>query len=359
MIDMTMWGYTPQDTQPQGWIPARILAVHKERYEAICPNGECHARLPGSYLYTARQAEDIPTVGDYVYLEYNPAGDSRIRGVLPRYSIFARMDSWGKGTEFAGTVHEQLVAANFHYVFIMTSLNHDFNAGRLERYASAAWQTGATPVILLTKADLSDTQDQALAQCRAIAPGVAAVAISAHTGQGMEQLEPYLTPGKTAVLLGSSGVGKSSLVNALMGRETMAVSAIREDDSRGRHTTTHRQIIMLPQGAMLIDSPGMRELGVWAAGDGIASAFEDIEALARQCRFADCRHGVEPGCAVRQALESGELSAQRWRGYENILRENAHAEKKAAQSAKRARENHASGKNGKYKRHRDSRYGQE
>ena len=293
-------------------VPARVTAVHKERYEVVCGHGLTHARLKTGVYFTGD--ETFPTVGDWVMLQYVPTGDSLITATLPRRSYFARRDPTpGRG--------EQAVAANFDWVFIMQSLNMDFNPRRLERYLTLAWQSGATPVILLTKADLTDDWYGYLAEASRVAAGVDILVVSAHTGYGLGQLEQYLQPGRTAVFLGSSGVGKSSLVNALAGEEIMAVNGIREDDSKGRHTTTHRQLIRLASGVMIIDTPGMRELGMWAAEEGMSEAFADVEQFLGRCRFSDCRHETEPGCAIRAALETGELDPDRWASYRRLQRE--------------------------------------
>ena len=213
------------------------------------------------------------------------------------------------------------MAANFDYVFILQSLNHDFNPKRLERYLTLSWQSGATPVILLTKADLVEDYWGYLTQVERVAMGVNTHVVSAHTGYGLPRLNAYLQPGKTVVFLGSSGVGKSSLVNALAGEEIMAVSAIREDDSRGRHTTTHRQLITLNSGVSIIDTPGMRELGMWEVDEGITDAFCDVEQYLGKCRFSDCRHENEPGCAIRAAIASGALDGARWESYRKLKEE--------------------------------------
>ena len=235
-------------------IPARVTAVHKERYEIVCARGITHARLKTKEYFVDTQ--DFPTAGDFVMIHYIDNGDSLIIATLPRRTYFSRREP--------GPIpRDQAVAANFDYVFIMQSLNQDFNPKRLERYLALSWQSGATPVILLTKADLVEDYWDYLTQVERVAVGVNTHVVSAHTGQGLNRLNAYLQPGKTVVFLGSSGVGKSSLVNALAGHEIMAVSAIREDDSKGRHTTTHRQLIRLDSGVMVIDTPGMRELGMW------------------------------------------------------------------------------------------------
>lgn len=294
---------------------ARVTAVFRERYELVCARGECAARLKAAVYYApGGSGEAFPTVGDFVELQYQTAGDSLILRTLPRRTYFARLDP-------QPGVGEQAVAANFDYVFIVQSLNNNFNPRRLERYAALAWQSGAVPVVVLTKADLAPQRASYISRAQISAPGVEVLALSAFTGEGMDQLAPFVQPGKTIVLLGSSGVGKSSLVNALLGQQRMEVKEIREDDSRGRHTTTHRQLLFLPGGAMLIDTPGMRELGMWNADEGLTDAFSDVEAFFGRCRFSDCHHIAEPGCAVQEAIARGILPAERWRSYRNLQKE--------------------------------------
>jgi ribosome biogenesis GTPase len=236
----------------------------------------------------------------------------------------------GHAAGYVKTVLEQVVAANFDYVFIVSSLNWDFNVNRIMRYLTQARQSGGQPVVILTKADLCPDFDTQMAEVRKIAPNVPIHAVSSHTGFGFDSLSEYLQPGRTLVFLGMSGVGKSSLLNALMSRKVMAVKAIREEDSRGRHTTTHRQLFMLPSGAMVIDTPGMRELGLFDAGEGISAVFADVEELFSQCRFSDCRHKTEPGCAVHAALKNGSLPRERWEQYNSQKKENKFVEDKAA-----------------------------
>ena len=293
-------------------IPARVTAQHKERYEIICQHGITHARLKTKEYFVDTQ--DFPTTGDFVMIHYVENGDSLITATLPRRTFFSRREP--------GPIpRDQAVAANFDYVFIMQSLNQDFSPKRLERYLTLSWQSGAVPVILLTKADLIADYWDYLTQVERVAAGVNIHVVSAHTGQGLNRLGAYLQPGKTVVFLGSSGVGKSSLVNALAGEEIMAVSAIREDDSKGRHTTTHRQLIRLKSGVMIIDTPGMRELGMWDVSEGLGDAFADVEQHLGKCRFSDCKHQREPGCAIRAAIASGELDAQRWESYQKLSEE--------------------------------------
>ena len=310
-----------EQTLTVGWIPARVTAVHRERYQLVCEHGETYGRLKTKEYYGGFEA--FPTTGDFVLIQYIENGDSQIVKTLPRRTFFSRKDPTpGRG--------EQAVAANFDTVFVVQSLNHDFNVKRLERYMTLAWQSGAEPVVLLTKADLAEEYDSYLARIMAVAPGVKTCVVSAKSGYGMEELEQFLQPKKTVVFLGSSGVGKSSLVNALAGKDIMDVNGIREDDSKGRHTTTHRQLVKLDRGVMLIDTPGMRELGMWDVSVGLGSAFSDVEQYFGKCKFSDCKHQTEPGCAIKAAMESGALSEARWRSYNNLKREAKYSDDKDA-----------------------------
>jgi ribosome biogenesis GTPase len=323
---------------------AKVTAVHKERYELIpCRDGlrpsagansaPLYGRLKtGIYM---NGMEPYPTVGDIVDILFNPQGDSVIIKTHSRRSYFSRLDP------DPGGHREQAVAANFDYVFIMQSLNQDFNLRRMERYLALVWQSGATPVIVLTKADLTENPSRQLGEIESAAMGVDTVLVSAVTGSGLDGLEKYLQPGKTCVFLGSSGVGKSSLLNALMGADVMTVKAIREDDAKGRHTTTHRQLAALPNGACVIDTPGMRELGFWGeeGDEGISGIFSDIETVLGGCRFSDCRHQSEPGCAVRAAIERGDVAQERWESYQKLKREALYAENKAAAMREKSERN--------------------
>lgn len=320
MIDLEKYGfnarYMPENTsmQPSDTLcAARVMAVYKERFAVVCGQGETHARLK-SAVYYGGGTEIFPTTGDFVLMEYNPSGDSQIIQTLPRTTCFSRRAPGSRTVE-------QAVAANFNTVFIMQSLNHDFNAKRLERYLTLAWQSGAVPVVVLTKADLVQDSTPQVYEAQCVAAGVDVCTVSAKTGEGLAALEKYMQPGQTIVFLGSSGVGKSSLVNAVAGQEIMAVSGIREDDSKGRHTTTHRQLVLLQNGVMVIDTPGMREMAMWDVSTGIGEAFAEVEEYFGRCRFSDCTHNNEPGCAVQAAIESGELSEERWASYNKMQQE--------------------------------------
>lgn len=328
-MNLMDYGFLPESfsslDMPQGedsCIPARVTAVHRERYELVCEFGKTFGRLKTG-IYYAEKSEDFPTTGDFVLIHFIANGDSLIIKTLPRKSFFSRRDPTpGRG--------EQAVAANFDSVFIMQSLNSDFNLKRMERYLTLAWQSGALPVVVLTKADLIDDFSGQIREAEKIAAGVEVFAVSAKTGSGIDALSEFLKPRKTVVFLGSSGVGKSSLVNALAGEEVMVTNEIREDDSRGRHTTTHRQLIMLPSGVMIIDTPGMRELGMWDVSTGLGESFGDVEQFIGKCRFSDCKHQTEPGCAIKAAIESGKLSQERWDSYNNLKREAKFTDDKGA-----------------------------
>lgn len=322
MENLIEYGYTPiLDTE--GYMPARITAVHRERFEIVCENGFAFARLKSGVYYSDGSSkksikEVFPTVGDFVLIQYNDSGDSLIVKTLERKSLFERKDPASKLHKNTDSDIAQAVAANFDYVFICTSLNNDFNVGRIERYLTIAWQSEAIPVIILTKADLKEDYSKEENAVRKIAGNAMVHIISSKTGMGIDELRDYFRPRKTIVFLGSSGVGKSSLLNKIAGKEIMKVNGIREDDSKGRHTTTHRQLIRLDNGAMIIDTPGMRELGMWYVEDGLSETFYDVERYLGKCRFSNCTHTVEPGCAILEAIENGQLDEDRWNSYRKI-----------------------------------------
>ncbi|WP_427180662.1 ribosome small subunit-dependent GTPase A [Paenibacillus sp. TC-CSREp1] len=263
MMDLRTYGYIETEEIPDGWLPGRITEIQRERFTVMTGQGEVTAVLKGSFYHHAALRAEFPCVGDFVLLHYSDTGDSLIVKVLPRRSKFSRADYAGHAAGYAKTILEQVVASNFDTVFILSSLNGDLSVNRMLRYLTQARQSGGTPVIILTKADLITDVQPMLAEVKRRISDVPVHVISSHTGMGMGELHPYLTPGQTVVFLGMSGVGKSSLLNALMEQDVMKVQAIREQDSRGRHTTTHRQLFMLPSGAMVMDTPGMRELGLF------------------------------------------------------------------------------------------------
>lgn len=311
-----------------GLIPARVISVQKETYHIISTFGENTAKLKGSIFYQTSEYCTYPAVGDFVLIKRNEMGSDIIYRVLDRRTCFSRLNPTLRNNISGAT--EQIIASNFDYVFIMASLNYDFNVRRIERYLATAWQSGGTPIIVLTKADLCDNYTDMVAELETAAPGVDIVVISAHTGFGMENLSKYLKPAHTYVFLGSSGIGKSSLVNALADQELMKVNVIREDDSKGHHTTTYRQLFSLKNGVLIIDTPGMRELGVWDVEEGLNDTFSEIDELSSSCRFNDCSHTNEPGCAVKEALNNGTLSADRWKSYIKLKKEAERSAKKAA-----------------------------
>lgn len=333
MIDLKNFGFTQvfekEDNMQDGLIPARIIEAHRELYKIVSRYGEGNAKLKGSVLNNITLAEEYPAVGDFVLIKYNELGASTIVRVLERTSKFSRPDYSGHAAGYVKTILEQVVAANFDYVFILASLNYEFNINRILRYITVAWESGVVPIVLLTKADLMEDYAKQLKLVESQAIGVDVIAVSAVTGLGLDKLSVYMKPGKTIVFLGSSGVGKSTLVNALAGEEIMTVNTIREDDSKGHHTTTHRQLILLKSGVMIIDTPGMRELGMWDIGEGLGEAFSDIEELFSNCRFSDCTHKSEPGCAVLAAIENNTLEYARWKNYQQLKSEARFTEDKA------------------------------
>jgi len=302
-------------TEAPGLVPARVLTEERGLYLVAGAAGEGPASASGRLRHDAEldRTAAWPAVGDWVALEPGDGEHRLIQRVLPRRSAVVRRSPTDR------RMPAQVLAANVDVVFVVTSMNADFNLRRLERYLAVAWESGATPVVLLSKADLADDAAGFLLAARAIAPGVEVIAVSAVTGEGLDLVRAHLGPGRTVVFTGSSGVGKSSIVNALAGAPLLETAAIREDDARGRHTTTRRQLIRLAEG-LLIDTPGLRELGV-LDGEGVATAFDDVEGVAAACRFNDCRHRSEPGCAVRAALGDGSLSADRFAAYTKLQRE--------------------------------------
>lgn len=298
----------------QGLKAGRVVVQQRGGYRLITEDGEAWAQAAGR-LMKSREEMARPVAGDWVAFEpRKPPEPLFVQHVLPRATAFVRKAA-GRG------VHAQVVAANVDVAFLVTSLNSDLNLRRLERYLATTYESGARPVIVLTKADLAEEVDSFVAQVRTISADAPVLPISAKRGEGLEAVAAHLEPGRTAVLLGMSGAGKSTLLNALAGSERMSTGEIREGDERGRHTTTHRELVLLPSGGLILDTPGMRELGLWEADSGVAAVFDDIEQLAAECRFSDCSHGGEPGCAVRAALADGSLDPDRWASFQKLQAE--------------------------------------
>jgi ribosome biogenesis GTPase len=308
-VDLPTLGWNPaleeewQRTSSPGQIPARIAAEHRGAYEAWSTVGSGWARVAGRLR---QETEALPGVGDWVALDASPGPDGAavIQRILERRTVFMRAAAGRKP-------RPQVVAANVDVVFVVCGLDEDFNLHRIERYVARVWASGALPVVVLSKADLVEDARVRADEVVANAPGVAVLTICAKRGEGLAELRTHLAPGRTVALVGSSGAGKSTLVNALLGEERMNTGAVRASDGRGKHVTSHRQLVLLPAGGLLIDTPGMRELQLLDEA-GLEAAFDDVAALAQRCRFTDCGHGEEPGCAVRGAVEAGTLEPDRF-----------------------------------------------
>ena len=298
-----------------GYQASRVIREHKEAYQLCTERGELSGEVSGRFRHQAQSKDDFPAVGDWVAVEGRPGeAKATIHAVLPRKSAFSRTAAGGK-------TEAQVVAANVDTAFLVSGLDGDFNVRRIERYLTLAWDSGSAPVVVLNKSDVCPEVEARVDEVERIAIGVPVLPISAVEGRGLDSLRERLGPGRTGVFLGSSGVGKSTLINALLGTARMKVRAVRQDDSHGRHTTTHRELIVLPGGGIVIDTPGMRELQLWSDEAGLKQAFDDIAALAEQCRFRDCAHRSEPGCAIRRAIKLGTLDARRYESYLKLNRE--------------------------------------
>ncbi len=304
-----------QEFRKQGLFPARIAKEHKLLYLVYSEQGELRAEISGKFRHRTLSRSSFPKVGDWVVVTVRPEeGKATIHALLPRKNSFSRKVA-GENTE------EQIVAANIDTVFLVSGLDGDFNLQRIERYLTLTWDSGISPVILLNKTDICFEVEACIEKVESIAFGVPIHPISAKKNEGLHILRQYLDKGKTVVLLGSSGVGKSTIINSLLGLECQSVRSVRETDSHGRHTTSDRELILLPSGGMIIDNPGMRELQVWGEGEGLQTTFRDIDKLTLRCRFRDCSHQSEPGCAVQGALEEGTLESKRFQSYLKLKKE--------------------------------------
>lgn len=326
----------------QGFVPARVAREHKHNYLVYSEQGELKAEVSGKFRHSAHSRAKFPTVGDWVAVKARlEERKATIHALLPRKSSFSRKAVLSGGMpDSGGKTEEQVLAANVDTVFLVSGLDGDFNLRRIERYLAIAWDSGATSVIVLNKSDVCVDIKARIREVESIAFGVPIHPVSATENEGLDALHQYLNNCKTVAFLGSSGVGKSTIINSLLGMERLKVGAVRESDNRGRHITTYREMILLPNGGIVIDTPGMREIQMWADEEGLKRTFDDIEELATQCRFRDCRHKGEPGCAIQQALKDGILDAGRYKNYLKLQKELQHLairqNKKAQRRADRA-----------------------
>jgi ribosome biogenesis GTPase len=336
-----------------GRVPGRVLAEDRGSYVVWTVAGECRAAVTGRFRYEAGEDTGAyPAVGDWVAIDAGPV-TAAIHAVLPRRSALGRQAA---GLRTAA----QVVGANLDVVFVTSSLNADLNLRRLERFLAIAWESGAEPVVLLSKADLVPREEAVatLASVEATAVGVEVIAASAYDGRGLDRLRERIAPGTTVAFVGSSGVGKSTLLNRLAGADLALVREIREDDARGRHTTTRRQLHLLPDGGLVLDTPGMRELALWD-GDGLDRSFADVEELAASCRFGNCRHSGEPGCAIAAALVDGRLTADRHAAWQKLVREARHQERRTDARARNEERRRWRQIGKAVSRHMDAKYGED
>ncbi len=305
------------------YIPARVNWQQKNVSHVLCEAGELTAEISGRLRNLAENKSDLPTVGDWVVISPRVnEHKATIHAVMTRKSHFSRKAVLAGGPQYGpGRTEEQILAANIDVAFLVNGLDNDYNLRRIERYLTVAWDSGVKPVVILNKADLCEDIDTVLEEIESVAFGVPVHVVSAEQNSGMESFEEYLNDNQTVVFLGSSGVGKSSLINRMLGEDRLKVNAVREYDNRGRHTTTWRELLVLPQGGIVIDTPGLREIQMWTENEGVSNVFEDIEKLAMNCRFRNCGHTNEPGCAVKQAIDEGLLESKRLRSYLKLLRE--------------------------------------
>ena len=308
--------------------PGRVAIEFNHNYRVYVDGDEIEAIAAGRLKHHAESRSELPAVGDWVVVRKRPDEDrGSIQSILPRHSKFSR--------KVAGNVtDEQVVAANVDVVFLVMALDNDFSVRRMERYVILARESGAAPVVLLTKPDLAENVAAQVAEVQAVSGELPVHVLSPKRDEGVDYVRQYLRVGRTGALLGSSGVGKSTIINRLVGSDRLRTRDVRESDSKGRHTTTHRELVKLPEGGLIIDTPGMRELQLWDVGEAVKETFDDIEALATECHFTDCRHREEPRCAVKAAVANGRLAASRLESYLKLQDELAHL---ATQQDERAR----------------------
>ena len=321
--------------------PARVSQEHKGLYRLINADGEYLAEISGKMRYTSIDYSDYPAVGDWVAAAiYNEEKKGIIHGLLKRKSRFSRKAVLSGGMpDSQGKTEEQVLAANIDTVFLVNGLDSDFSLRRIERYMATVYDSNMNPVIILNKTDLVDNLQTYIDQVESIAFGVPVLPVCGLEKTGVDGLRKYIKPGETAVLLGSSGVGKSTIINRLYGKERQRVKPVREADQKGRHTTSARELMVLPEGGILIDTPGMREFQPWKDEEDTAKAFEDIESYAGDCRFRDCSHESEPGCAVRAAIDQGLLDSGRYGNYLRMKKEARYLERRVERSAQLAEKN--------------------
>jgi ribosome biogenesis GTPase len=299
----------------QGLLPGRVSIQHKDRYVLFTEQGEVHAKVSGKFRFDVSGLQEFPAVGDWVAYEIDSGDQSAvIHHVLERKSKFSRKVAGDRSDE-------QIIAANIDIAFLVMGLDGNYNLRRLERHLTAAQESGARPVIILNKSDICPYLKKCTQEVFSIAHGIDIIVMSALRAGDVAPMQSLLTPGITGVLLGSSGVGKSTITNQLLGIEHSKVQTVRETDSHGRHTTPHRELLVLPAGGIIIDTPGLRELQLWSGEEGMQDSFDDIEELAANCRFRDCKHEAEPGCAVKSAMEGGTLEPERYDSYQKLQRE--------------------------------------
>jgi len=303
-------------------IPGRIFLIRKDQYLVYSEQGELVAKISGKIHHDAQSKSEFPAVGDWVIIDFKPDEDfSSVLTILPRQSSFSRKVSSGRKRRSGGLTEEQVIAANIDTVFIVIGLDRDFNLRRIERYLTLVYDSGSSPVIVLNKSDICLDLDEKITEVESIAFGIPIHSVSAKQNEELDILLEYLPKGKTVALVGSSGVGKSTIINSLLGEERQEVKPISESVGKGQHTTTKRELIFMPSGGMIMDNPGMREIQLWADEEGLKETFKDIEELAQNCRFNDCQHENEPNCAVKEAIEDGSLDNDRYNSYIKLKKE--------------------------------------